>query len=103
MMFGVLVGTGSHLWVVYRGANVLSLVSIAFIIRTFSPVARAFACRQLPVSVINELMSVMMTSANGNVRNAGAISDSTESVVTQSYSFPQLYFNHMTNQFVVKL
>jgi hypothetical protein len=45
----------------------------------------------------------MMTSAKGNERNADAISNSTESVVTQSYSFPQLYFNHISNQFVVKL
>jgi isocitrate/isopropylmalate dehydrogenase len=54
-------------------------------------------------SVCLVVSSVMMTSAKGNERNADAISDSTENVVSQSYSFPQLYFNDMTNQFVLKL
>jgi uncharacterized membrane protein len=44
-----------------------------------------------------------MTSAIGNVRHADAVSNSTESVVTHSYSFPQFYFNYVTNEFVVKL
>ena len=34
--------------------NVLSLVSIPFIIQSFSPLPRAFACRQLLVPVIYE-------------------------------------------------
>jgi hypothetical protein len=42
--------------------NVLSLVSVAFIIRSFSPVPRAFSCRQLPVSIINELQSLSVVT-----------------------------------------
>jgi len=37
----------------------------------------------------------MMTSSKGNVSYADASSNSTESFVTQCYSFPQLNFNHM--------
>jgi len=42
--------------------NVLSLVSIAFIIQSFSPVPRAFVCRQLLVPIIYELQSLSVVT-----------------------------------------
>jgi len=65
-------------------------------------VEKEYFCMTLGVCVTGSVM-LLMTGAKGNVRNADASSNSTESSVTQGYSFPQLYFNHMSNQFIVKL
>jgi hypothetical protein len=42
--------------------NILSLVLIAFIIRSFSPVPGAFACRQLQVPVKYELQNLSIVT-----------------------------------------